>query len=252
MCYTEPKVGNEYRKNVESGANVAVNVEEELWKLADEGYREFHGSLIPGNQLPIIGVRTPLLRKMAKELIKGDWRDFLQNGKEDHYEEVILKALATGTAPMDKEERFQRIREFIPRITNWAVCDIFCGSLRFAEKYRDEVWEFIKPYMESDKEYEIRFGAVMALDHFADKDHAKEAFQYFDRIRHDGYYVKMAVAWAISIYFIKVPDLTMEYLKDNRLDDWTYNKALQKITESFRVEKSVKEQIKSMKRKQRV
>ena len=64
MCYTEPKVGNEYRKNVESGANVAVNVEEELWKLADEGYREFHGSLIPGNQLPIIGVRTPLLRRL--------------------------------------------------------------------------------------------------------------------------------------------------------------------------------------------
>lgn len=228
-----------------------MTVEEELWKMADEGYRQFHGGLIPGSQLPIIGVRTPLLKKMAKELSKGDWRGYLADGKEDYYEEVVLKGLVTGMASMDKEERFRRIREFIPKITNWAVCDIFCGSLKTVRTYGDETWDFIKPYMESEKEYEIRFGVVMALDHFADEDYAEEAFQYFDRIRHDGYYVKMAVAWAVSIYFIKVPKMTMEYLEDNSLDDWTYNKALQKITESFRVDKETKEKIRSMKRKQK-
>lgn len=228
-----------------------MTVQEELLELADEGYRAFHKSLIPGCELPIIGVRTPILRKKAKELLKGEWRLYLDNGTEDYYEEIIIKAFVIGMAPMEKEERFRRIREFVPRITNWAVCDIFCGSLKFTKKNREEVWEFIKSYMTSDKEYEIRFGVVMALDYFADENHAKEAFGYFDRITNEGYYVKMAVAWAVSIYFVKVPEMTMEYLKHNMLDDWTYNKSLQKITESFRVEKAVKEEIRGMKRKQK-
>ena len=103
--------------------------------------------------------------------------------------------------------------------------------------------------MTSDKEYEIRFGVVMALDYFADENHAKEAFGYFDRITNEGYYAKMAVAWAVSIYFVKVPEMTMEYLKHNMLDDWTYNKTIQKIRESYRVTKEDKEMLLKMKRK---
>ncbi|MEY8337019.1 DNA alkylation repair protein [Lachnospiraceae bacterium 62-35] len=226
-------------------------VRKELMEMADEEYRDFHSSLLPGNETPVLGIRMPLLRKKAKELAKGDWRTYLQNGEEDFYEEVMLKGLVTGMAAMDLNERFGRIREFVPKIHNWAVCDGFCSCLKFSLKHKDEVWEMIKPYLESNEEYEIRFAVVMMLDYFADEAHAEEAFSAFETINHTGYYVKMAVAWALSVYFIKAEELTMAYLKSSSLDDWTYNKALQKIIESYRVDEKTKKQIRSMKRRKK-
>lgn len=251
MCYTEQKVGKAYEKNGQKWGRCGVTVRKELMEMAEEKYRDFHSSLIPGNETPVLGVRMPLLRKKAKELAKGDWRTYLGEGEEDFYEEIMLKGLVTGMAVMDLEERFLRIREFIPKIHNWAVCDGFCSSLKFTVKHRDEVWEMIKPYLESSEEYEIRFAVVMLLDYFADEAYAEEAFSAFETINHAGYYVKMAVAWALSVYFIKAEKLTMTYLKNNSLDDWTYHKALQKITESYRVDEKTKQLIRSMKRRKK-
>lgn len=103
--------------------------------------------------------------------------------------------------------------------------------------------------MKSDKEYEIRFGVVMAMAHYIDEEYIDNVLQWMDRISHEGYYVKMAVAWALSVCYVKFPQKTMNYLKENHLDDFTYNKALQKIIESYRVSTEDKEIIRSMKRK---
>ena len=92
-------------------------------------------------------------------------------------------------------------------------------------------------------------GVVMLLDYYTDREHVKEGLALLDQIRNEDYYVKMAVAWAVSIYYIKLPDETMAYLKKNNLDDFTYNKALQKITESLKISKETKQMIRSMKRK---
>lgn len=110
------------------------------------------------------------------------------------------------------------------------------------------MWEFIGKYINDDRTYFVRFSVVMIICYYTDAEHMEQAFYYFDKICHDDYYMKMAVAWAISIYFIKMPEQTMAYLKNNQLDDFTYHKALQKIRESQKVDKETKEKIKEMKR----
>ena len=224
------------------------NLTERLMELSDPKYRDFHSKLLPGTD-NVLGVRTPDLRKLAKEITKGDWETFLEKNDRTWYENDILQALVTASAKMEPEERLRRVREFLPRIENWAVCDIFCGSLKDAEKYPELYWEFLKPYFQSEKPYEIRFAVVMLLSHFVKEEYLKDAFAYFDGIHVDHYYVRMAVAWAVSIYFVHFPEETFRYLRKNQLDDWTYNKALQKIIESYRVSPETKTQIRAMKRK---
>jgi len=110
------------------------------------------------------------------------------------------------------------------------------------------MWDFIQKYIESDKEFEIRFGIVMLLDYYIDEEYLEKDFGIFDSIISKDYYVQMAVAWALSICLIKFYDKTIKYLKTSNLDKFTYNKALQKAIESYRINKSQKEYLKSLKK----
>ncbi len=219
-----------------------------LLELADPGYREFHSKLLPGID-NILGVRVPALRKLAKEIARGDWEAFLLENNREWYEKDMLQGLVIGCAKVDFEKRLALIQEFLPRINNWAVCDVFCGSLKDTARHREEMWEFLKPCLDSGREYEIRFALVMMLGYFAEQSYLERSFAVFDGVTHEAYYVRMALAWAVSVYFVKFPEETFRYLKENRLDDWTYNKALQKITESYRVDGQTKERIRGMRRK---
>lgn len=116
------------------------------------------------------------------------------------------------------------------------------------DRHAGRLWEYLKQWMNADGEYEVRFGVVMSMSYFVDEAHLEELLACYDSIRHEGYYVKMAVAWALSVCFVKFPERTMEYLKNSSLDTFTYNKTLQKIVESFRVDKDTKTLIRSMKR----
>lgn len=224
------------------------SIRERLQELADPKYKEFHGKLLPGID-NILGVRVPQLRNLAKEIARGDWETFLEENDREWYEKDMLQGLVIGCAKMDFEKRLALTQEFIPRINNWAVCDVFCGSLKETKKHKERMWEFLQPFLKSDQEYEIRFGVVMLLSHFVEEDYLEPAFAAFDAITSEAYYVRMAVAWAVSVYFVHFPEKSMVYLKKNQLDDWTYNKALQKITESYRVDGETKAKIRSMKRK---
>jgi 3-methyladenine DNA glycosylase AlkD len=140
------------------------------------------------------------------------------------------------------------IKNFIPKIDNWAVCDIFCAGLKAVNKNKEIFWNFIQNYLKSKKEFEVRFATVMMLDYFIDEKYTNNVLNILDNIKHNDYYVKMAIAWTISVAFVKFPKTTMKYLKQTNIDTWTYNKALQKIVESLRVDKKTKEMIKKMKR----
>ena len=207
----------------------------------------------PGRQLcrhadNIIGVRLPKLREIAKEIAKGDWRNFLATSSNDYYEEVMINGLVIAYAKCDVDEKLNYIESFVPKIDNWAICDSFCNSLKFVNKNKEKVWEFIQPYLKSNKEFEIRFAVVIILNYYITEDYIDLILETLDEVKHEGYYVKMAVAWAISLCFVKFEEKTMNYLKNNKLDDFTYNKSLQKICESLRVDKDTKAIIKSMKR----
>lgn len=146
------------------------------------------------------------------------------------------------------QEQFSLIRGFVPAIDNWSLCDSFCASLKFAGEYPAETWDFIQPFLQSEEEYSIRFGLVMIINYFITEEYVDCLYTIFDEIEHAGYYVKMAVAWAVSICYVKFPDATQLYLETNRLDDFTYNKALRKIVESRCVSDEVRARMKSMRR----
>lgn len=223
-------------------------IKDQLLQLAEPEYRKFTASLIPTID-NVLGVRLPELRKIAKRIAKGDWREYIAQAESGYFEETMLHGMVIGYAKADIKEILRYVADFVPRIDNWSVCDSFCNGLKFTASNKLLVWEFLQPYLSSDREYEIRFGVVMLLIYFVDEVYINRVLRLLDGINHSGYYVKMAVAWAISICYVKLPEPTLEYLYDNSLDLFTYNKALQKITESYRVDQATKTFIRSMKRK---
>ncbi|KES18662.1 DNA alkylation repair enzyme [Gilliamella apicola SCGC AB-598-I20] len=223
-------------------------IRKELEIIAEENYRIFAAKLIP-NIDNLLGVRLPKLRKIAKKIVQLDYEYYLAMDNHLYFEELMLQGMIIGEIKLPWTERSRYVKQFISKINNWSVCDSFCCGLKFEVSEKELVWEFLQPYFASDKPYDIRFAVVMLLFYFVDDEYAQKAFTLFDQIKNDDYYVKMAVAWAISIYFRELPTLTMSYLQKNQLDDWIYNKALQKITESLKVDSSTKIIIRSMKRK---
>ncbi len=222
-------------------------VKKQLYELADTEYREFNKKLMPGTE-NVLGVRLPVLRKIAKELAKGDYRLYLSEADETTHEETMLQGLVIGYAKMDMEERMEYLKNFIPKITNWAVCDSCCMGYHFMEKDREAWFSFLKDYWGSGKEFEIRFAVVALFSHFADQEYVQRIFQIFNSVQNEGYYVRMAVAWAISVFYVKFKEETEEFLENNHLDTFTQNKAVQKIRESYRVSKEEKEKIKKFRR----
>ena len=225
-----------------------TNIREQLFELAEDEYKKFSSSLLPGID-NLIGVRLPALRKIAKQIAKKDWRSYLENADEIYFEEIMLQGMVLGYVNDDIEDILGYIVDFVPKINNWSVCDSFCVGLKMTNKNKERIWFFLQPYLLSDKEFEVRFGIVMLINFYIDNDYIRLVLKQLDSIRHDGYYVKMAVAWAISMCYIKFEEPTLDYLKNNNLDDFTYNKSLQKICESLKVDKKTKVFIRGMKRK---
>lgn len=223
-------------------------MKEHLLELAEEDYRIFSSKLLP-NTKHILGVRLPLLRKIAKQIVKEDWRTYLNTSSCEYYEEIMLQGMVIGYAKADIEEILAYVTEFVPKIDNWSVCDSFCTGLKITKENKERVWEYLQPYFLSAQEFDVRFGVVMLLDFYIEKDYLHQVLNILDHIKQDGYYVKMATAWAISICYIKLPESTFLFLNKNHLDDFTYNKALQKITESLTIDKETKSVIRRMKRK---
>ena len=222
-------------------------IRKKIFSLADLKYKEFHSGLCP-NVDNIIGVRVPILRNYAKELVKEDFEGIYNKIKTDYYEEIMLKGMMIGLKKMDIEAKLSYIENYIPYIDNWAICDVFVAGLKIKEK--DRFYSFIKKYLDNSKsEFEIRFGLVSLLDYFIDSEHLEDIFKFTDSIKRNEYYVEMAIAWLISICYIKFPKETNEYLMENSLSNWAYNKAIQKIIESKRIDEEDKNRLRKMKRR---
>lgn len=207
----------------------------QIYELADDDYKCFHSSLVPGND-NIAGVRMPKLRQLAKEIVKTqDWREFLQCESHGVYEEEMLKGLVIGMAKCGIDERLALVRNFVPHIDNWAVCDIFTGGLKAFRKSRELILPYIEECILSDEEFTVRFAVCMLMDYFVDEEFIDYTLTKIAGITHNGYYVMMARAWALSVCFIKQREKTLELIKSMKLDKNTQNKTIQKCRESLRV-----------------
>nr|WP_320146167.1 DNA alkylation repair protein [uncultured Anaeromusa sp.] len=224
-----------------------TSIKEMLEGMADPKYQQFAAALLP-NVDNLLGVRLPLLRKLAQKIAKEDWRSYLRSKDPCYFEETMLQGMILGYVRTDVEELLAYVVEFVPRIDNWSVCDSFCSGLKFTQNHKELVWNFLQPYLVSTQEYEIRFGVVMLLSFFIEEDYIDSVLLRLHALRQEGYYAKMAVAWALSICYVKFSELTLVSLQSSPLDTFTYNKALQKITESYRVDAESKIKIRSMRR----
>lgn len=224
------------------------NVRERLLELQDKKYQEFHSKLCP-NVDDIIGVRIPELRKIAKQIAKENPQEYLEKASKEYYEERMLQGLVIGYMKASLEERLSYLDKFVPVIDNWAVCDCCTSTYKFTTKYLKEMWDYVQKYLSSNREFELRFGIIMLMDYYLIEEYIDQVLKIYDNIQNEGYYVKMGVAWALSMAYVKFPEKTMKLLENNHLDNFTYNKALQKMIESYQVDKETKQKLKEMKRR---
>jgi len=224
------------------------NVRGRLEAMATPGHRAFAEKIIKGGA-PILGVKSAGMQKLLKEILAGDWQAFLETSSGDVHEELVLLGWVIVCAPMPLAERLQHLHGFVPKIDSWAVCDSVCGRLQFAEEEAESGWEFLASYLGHDDEFAVRFGVVGLLEAFLREPYMSRLLAAWDSVRHEGYYARMAVAWAVSIAYVSFPALVTPYLADNRLDDWTYNKALQKIIESRQVTEGTRAAMRQRKRR---
>lgn len=230
-------------KATKSQMNSTEFVREELQKNIDKKYRAFHASLVLGIGT-FLGVRVPVLRQIAKQVAKDDYQSYIENADMSIYEECMIRGMLIGYAKLSKEEQRQQLREFVPYINNWAICDCCCTTYKFMKKNREEWFAFLNEYLQSTETYRIRFAVVCMLDFFIEEAYIDEVLQRLLQISSEEYYVKMAVAWALSMCFVKFPEKTESVLESAQLDEETRKKAVQKIRESLQVSKEEKARLK--------
>ena len=193
------------------------------------------------------GVRLPILRDIAKKIVKEKRYEYF-NEKHSSFEELTIHAYAIGYLKEDIDICLKYLKEFIPLVNNWSVSDSVCQNMKFARKYPKEVFEFLRSFKDSENEWEIRIVAVTMLSHFLNDDYIDEVIEILDKLNRPSYMAKMGIAWAFATIMAKYEDKMFIYLKDSSLDDWTFNKAISKMNESFRVSSIAKEKLSVMKR----
>ena len=244
-----------------------------LADLSEPEYRAFVTKLLPGVD-GILGVRVPTLRVLARKIARNCGREFLnavldvptfslhdaakheQSKQRDFrsYEERLVVGFVVAETILNFEQRLDAIAAFVPHIDSWAVCDSFSASLSISKDCCDKFWELLARYVKSSRPYEVRFAVVATLNHFLEMDCLAAVFERANQIaarRLGEYYVDMSLAWLVAEAFIRFPDATLKFLERNDFDDFTFNKSLQKIVESRRVDEATKNEIRRLKRPRR-
>lgn len=222
-------------------------VTEKLISFSDEKNADFLSKLTPTvDRKRILGVRTPILRKLAKNLYgTKEAEDFLASTPHYYLEENTLHLFLLGLEK-NFEKAITKVDEFLPFVDNWATCDGF-SSLAF-EKNTDRLSPYIDKWISSKKTYTVRFGVGMLLRYYLDENFSEEVLSKVSKISSDEYYVNMMIAWFFATALAKKWDYAVKYIRENRLSDFCHNKTIQKARESFRITEEQKSFLKTLKR----
>lgn len=222
-----------------------MEILENLFALQDKSYQAFNSKLIP--TVPsekIIGVRTPLLRNLAKELSgTPQAEDFLHRLPHQYLEENNLHAFLLEKIK-DYDRALMETERFLPHIDNWATCD--CFSPKIFAKHKTELLGPIRRWLNDDKLYTVRFAIGMLMRHYLDDDFRPEYLAWVGEIRSEEYYINMMRAWYFATALAKQPDDTLPWIEEQRLDAWTHNKSIQKAVESYRIPPEMKQQLRKL------
>ena len=227
---------------------ITDDIRKELKKLQDKGYRDMQVTIIPTVEADsIIGVRTPALRQLAKELSKReDVSKFLEDVPHKFFEENQLHAFILS-GMKDAESCIRLVDEFLPYVDNWATCDQM--SPKIFKKRKQLLLEYVDKWIRSDHTYVKRFAIGMLMEHFLDEDFKTSYLTKVSKIRSEEYYVNMMIAWYFATALAKQYDAALPFIEKQKLDKWTHNKSIQKAVESYRITPEQKEYLKTLKRK---
>ena len=225
-----------------------MNIIKTLLDLKDKKYGEFQIKLIPTvDPKSIIGVRTPELRKLAKEIIKeNDYEAFLNDLPHKYFDENQLHAFIISEIK-DYDRCLDEVSKFLPYVDNWATCDQM--SPKVFKKNHDKLIDNITKWIKSKETYTIRFGIGILMQHFLDEDFKVEHLKLVANIKSEEYYVNMMRAWYFATALSKQYESAIKYIENNSLDVWTHNKTIQKAIESYRITDKQKEYLRSLKKK---
>ena len=227
-------------------SNVQETVQARLFELQDLKYKEFQCKLIPTiNPEMVIGVRTPELRKLAREFSQTpEYLEFIKILPHTYYEENNLHGFLIETIK-DYEASIAAVEAFLPYIDNWATCDLI--SPKVFKKHLPELYKKIKVWLKSDQTYTVRFGIGMLLGFYLNDEFNPEMLSLVAGIRSEEYYINMMIAWYFATALAKQYDATLSVIQERRLEKWTHNKAIQKAIESYRVGDDVKAYLRTLK-----
>ena len=211
--------------------------------MQDLKYRDFHSKLMPEtDKETVIGIRTPVLRKFAKEFAgTSEAEAFLRQLPHRYYEENNLHMMLI-TGIKDYEKCMEEIQRFLPCIDNWATCD-YPAPKCFA-RHKDQVLEEAKRWISSGETYVIRYGIGMLMRLFLDEDFSSEYLEMAAAVQSQEYYVNMMIAWYFATALAKQWDAAVPYIEQHRLSDWVHKKTIQKAVESYRITSEQKEYLK--------
>ncbi len=223
-------------------------IREELLKYQNNGFKKFTSAIV-NTEYPLIGVKTDILKKIAKDNI-DDYEQFF-NTEHIYYEEYFIHGLMLGYLKVPFNELIIYIDQYIPMINSWALVDSIVSNLKVINKNITDAHLLAIRYIESNEEFKVRFGYCILLCYFVN-DKRRE---YLDSIltlcnkTHNQYYIQMMVAWLLSIVYIKFPKEGIDFLNNNNLDTFTFNKTISKICDSYRVSNEQKEILRKMRKK---
>ncbi|MBR2746293.1 MAG: DNA alkylation repair protein [Erysipelotrichaceae bacterium] len=225
-----------------------VYIKEYLEANSQHEYRQFTGSLNPGSRYPVMGVRVPLLRELAKKLAKEDGVNAVDMLSDDSQEEVLLQGFVIAYSKMPLAEKKPYIDNYLAKCDNWSLIDSFVSTFHFNRKDEALMWRYLGEYRKSKQTFTVRFVLVMMLNRYLKDEYINDILEYCSNIDSDEYYIEMAQAWLLATaainYFYDVELI----LKDGKLNMFTHNRTIQKAVESFRISAENKERLRALRR----
>ena len=225
---------------------ITEEIRQSLFELQDIKYRDFQAKLIPGKDTEtMIGVRTPELRKLAKQMLKREEiGEFLRDLPHRYFDEDQLHAfIVSGIKEYGK--CMEELMRFLPFVDNWATCDQMSPGV--FKKRKPELLAEIREWLGSEHTYTVRFGIGMLMQHFLDEDFDPAYPELVAGVHSEEYYVNMMIAWYFATALAKQYDAVLPFIEGRRLDPWTHNKTIRKAVESYRISDEQKEYLRSLK-----
>ena len=222
-------------------------IREYLLSQQDIKYRNFTLPLLPNiDEKTFIGVRLPIIKKYAKDLDNKSREEFLKDLPHKYHEENILHAFILSNIK-DYDEFINKVNKFLPYVSNWSTCDTICN--KYLVKYKDRLIIEIYKWLKSDEIYRVRYAVKCLMNYYLNEDFREEHLVRVQEVKLDDYYVRMMIAWYLATGLAKNYDSFVKVIEENKFDDFTHNKAIQKAVESYRVSDDHKTYLKTLKRK---